>query len=200
MRKEAFAMRGVLIVHASRHGGTRGIAERIGEVLRAREIDAVVSPAADQPIAGAFDAVVVGSGVYMGSWLKEGIEFLERNAEVLSARPTWLFSSGPLPGSSKEQPAEEDRYGGALGPADGPGSGGRKKIEALAERIGIREHRIFVGAYDPNDPPKALSERLARMLPAVKNILPEGDFRQWDLIDAWAEEIAQEVAGKVAVG
>lgn len=193
-------MRRALIVHASRHGATAGIAERIGEKLRASDIEAVVAPAATQPDPTGFDAYVVGSGVYMGSWLKEGIEYLERNITMLRTRPTWLFSSGPIPNSSKELPADEDRYGGALGPAEGPGSGGRKKIEGLAERIGVRDHKILQGAYDPNDPPKALSERLARMMPAVKDILPEGDFRQWDVIDAWAKELAEEIGGKVAVG
>jgi menaquinone-dependent protoporphyrinogen oxidase len=192
-------MRRALIVHASRHGATAGIAERIGETLRAEGIDVVVAPAAQQPDPTNFDAYVVGGAVYMGSWLKEGIEFLERNVATLRARPTWIFSSGPIPNSSKERPVEEDRYGGALGPADGPGSGGRKKIEGLAELIGARDHRILQGAYDPNDPPKAVSERLARMLPAVKAILPEGDFREWDVIEAWAREIAEEIGGKVAV-
>ena len=193
-------MRRALIVHASRHGGTAGIAERIAEVLRSAEVDVTVAAAADRPNPSDFDAYLVGSGVYMGSWLKEGIEFLEENAGMLRTRPTWLFSSGPLPGSTKEQPTEDDPYGGALGPADGPGSGGRKKIEALAELIGVREHRIFQGAFDPKEPPKALSERLARMMPAVKDILPAGDFREWDVIDAWAHDVAREIAGKVAVG
>jgi menaquinone-dependent protoporphyrinogen oxidase len=192
-------MQRALIFHASRHGATAGIAERIGEVLRSADIDAVVAPASDEPIVTGFDAFVVGSGVYMGSWLKDGVEFLEHNVETLRTRPTWLFSSGPIPSSTKERPAEDDRYGGALGPADGPGSGGRKKIEGLAERIGVREHRILQGAYDPNDPPKALSERLARMMPAVKEILPPGDFRQWDVIDAWANELATEITGRVPV-
>lgn len=193
-------MRRALIVHASRHGATAGIAERIGEVLRAQDIEAVVAPAAEQPDPTGFDAYVIGGAVYMGSWQKEGIEFLERSVETLKTRPTWIYSCGPLPSSTKERPADEDRYGGALGPAEGPGSGGRKKIEELAELIGIREHRILQGAYDPKDPPKAISERLARMMPAVKDILPEGDFRQWDVIEAWAKEIAEEIAGKVAVG
>jgi menaquinone-dependent protoporphyrinogen oxidase len=182
-----------LIVHASRHGATQGIAERIGEVLRVEGVDTMVVPAAQEPDPAPYDAVVVGSAVYMGSWLGEGIEYLERNAATLKSRPTWIFSSGPLPGSTREQPAGDDRYGGALGPADGPGSGGRKRIEAAAEHIGVRDHRILMGAYDPTDPPKAMSERLARMLPSVKAILPEGDFREWDVIEAWARELATEV-------
>lgn len=191
-------MHRALIVYATRHGATQGIAERIGDVLRSRSIDAVVTSANHEPDPTAYDAVVVGSGVYMGSWLKDGVDYLERHTTALGGRPTWLFSSGPIPGSSKEQPAEEDRYGGALGPADGPGSGGRKRIEALADLIGVRDHKVFNGAFDPNDPPKAVSERLARMLPAVKKILPEGDFREWDVIEAWAEEVADEIAEEVA--
>lgn len=192
-------MRRALIVYASRHGATAGIAKRIGEVLRSAEVEAVVAPASKELDARDFDAYVVGSGVYMGSWLKEGIEYLERNVETLKTRPTWLFSSGPIPSSTKERPLDEDRYGGALGPAEGPGSGGRQRIERVAELIGVRDHRILQGAYDPNDPPKAISERLARMMPAVKDILPEGDFRQWDVIESWAKEIAEEIAEKVAV-
>jgi menaquinone-dependent protoporphyrinogen oxidase len=186
-----------LIVHASRHGATQGIAERIGDVLRVEGIDAMVVPAAQQPDPAPYDAVVVGSAVYMGSWLGEGIEYLERHASTLKSRPTWIFSSGPLPGSTKEQPADDDRYGGALGPADGPGSGGRKRIEAAAEQIGVRDHRVLQGAYDPADPPKAISERLARMLPSVKAILPEGDFREWGVIEAWARELATEIRAGV---
>jgi menaquinone-dependent protoporphyrinogen oxidase len=37
-------------------------------------------------------------------------------------------------------------------------------------------------------------------MPAAKAILPAGDFREWDAIEAWAHEIAAEVMGKVAVG
>ena len=192
-------MRRTLIVYASRHGATAGIAERIGEQLRAADIDAVVSRAAAQPDPTDFDACVVGSGVYMGSWLKDGIEYLERNVATLGTRPTWLFSSGPIPNAEERPEDDEDRYGGALGPAEGPGSGGRTRIEHVAALIGVRDHRIFQGAFDPKDPPKAVSERLARMLPAVKKILPEGDFREWDLIDAWAREIGEAIAEPVGV-
>ncbi|HET8786427.1 MAG TPA: flavodoxin domain-containing protein [Candidatus Limnocylindrales bacterium] len=187
-------MERALVVYASRHGSTQGIAERIGEVLRAHGVEAVVvEPASHAPDPSAFDGVVVGSGVYMGSWLGEGIEYLERNVETLAGRKVWLFSSGPLPGSTKEAAPDADRYGGALGPAEGPGSGGRHRIEALADAIHVRDHRVFQGAFDPNDGPKSIAERFVRLMPAAKDILPPGDFRQWDLIEAWAREIAAEI-------
>lgn len=188
-------MQRVLIVHASRHGGTAGIAERIGEVLRTTGIDAVVARAADMPDPGPFDACLVGAGVYMGSWVGEGTAYLDRYATVLATRPVWLFSSGPLPGSTKESTGPAvDPIENALGPAEGPGSGGRRKVEALADRIHPRDHRVFQGAYDPKDSPRTMSERFVRMMPAARNILPAGDFREWDKIEAWAREIAAALA------
>jgi menaquinone-dependent protoporphyrinogen oxidase len=179
----------VFVAFGSRHGGTRGIAERIGEVLQAEGIETVVAPAGQVGELGAADAFVVGSGVYMGSWLDEPLEFLKRNQETLASRPTWLFSSGPLVGSTKGTPGA-DPVTDALGPAEGPGSGGRKRVEALSAVIHPREHRVFLGAYDPKDPPKAFSERIVRMMPAAKDILPAGDFRNWEEIEGWAREIA----------
>jgi menaquinone-dependent protoporphyrinogen oxidase len=179
----------VLVVYGSRHGGTQGIAERIGMVLRAEGLDANVAAADGVRDVGSADAIVIGSGVYMGSWLKEPIAFLERNQAALAARPVWLFSSGPLRGSTAVKDGS-DPMEDALGPADGPGSGGRKKIAELSAVIHPHDHRVFYGAFDPKDPPRAMSERFVRMMPASKGLLPPGDFREWGLIEAWAREIA----------
>lgn len=190
----------VQVVYASRHGGTAGIAERIAEVLKSEGAEVTLADAANRPEASGFDAYVIGSGVQIGSWHKEGTEFLERNREKLATRPVWLFSSGPLPGSSKATEAT-DELAVALGPEEGPGSGGRKKITALSAAIQPRDHRVFAGAFDPHDPPKSMVERVLRLMPASKSILPEGDFREWDAIEAWAHEIATELgAAKIPVG
>ena len=93
----------VLVVYGSRHGGTRGIAERIGEVLQTEGLVAEVVSADQDPDLGGADGIVVGSGVYMGSWLKEPLAFLERNVTALATRPLWLFSSGPLLGSTAKK-------------------------------------------------------------------------------------------------
>jgi menaquinone-dependent protoporphyrinogen oxidase len=194
-------MKRVLVVHASRHGATAGIAERIGEVLRSSGVDATIASAAGDVDPGGFDACVIGSGVYMGSWLKEGTAFLERHAASLAPRPVWLFSSGPLRGSSASGKGDPgDPMAEALGPADGPGSGGRKRIAELSARIQPRDHRVFYGAFDPKDPPRAMPERLVRIMPASKNLLPAGDFRDWDAIEAWARTIAEELAEVAPVG
>ena len=172
-----------------------GIARQIGEVLRAQGLAAPVVPAdmvAAEDVRDA-DAFVVGSAVYMGHWLKEPTEFLENYPTLLRARAVWLFSSGPLPGSTRGKDPN-DPLAEALGPQAGPGSGGRKKVEELAASIGARDHRVFLGRYDPDDPPRSFPERVVRMLPMAKGVLPHGDFRNWPDIDAWACEIAAAMA------
>jgi menaquinone-dependent protoporphyrinogen oxidase len=188
----------VLVVYASRHNATRGIAERIGEVLRADGLEVDIAPADEKAGVGNADAVVVGSAIYMGTWLKEGIEFIQRNQVRLAEIPLWLFSSGPIPGSSRDKGPSVDPLTDALGPKDGPGSGGRKKIAEITAATNPKDHRVFLGAFDPTDPPKVTSERLVRMLPAVKNALPAGDFRDWDAIEAWAHEIAASLESSPA--
>ena len=188
----------VQVVFASRHGATTGIADRIAAVLRGSGIDVVTADAASRPDPGEFDAYVIGSGIYMGSWLKEAIEYLDRNLPLLSTRPVWLFSSGPLPGSTKNVEGK-DELELALGPEYGPGSGGRQRITTLAAEIKVRDHRIFLGAYDPDDPPASLPERFLRLMPGGKGILPRGDFRDWDAIEAWARGIATELEALVPV-
>ena len=186
----------VLVVYGSRHGGTEGIARRIGEVLRAQGLAAPVCPAdmvAPEDVRDA-DAFVVGSGVYMGHWLKEPTEFLEELPDVRSDQERSGSSAAVRCPARRAARTPNDPLTDALGPKAGPGSGGRKKIEELAASIGARDHRVFLGRYDPDDPPRSFPERFVRMLPMAKGVLPHGDFRNWPDIDAWALEIAEVMA------
>jgi menaquinone-dependent protoporphyrinogen oxidase len=86
----------VLVVYASKHGATRGIAGRIAASLRTAGCQADVRPVKDAGDLAAYDAFVIGSAAYELHWRKEATEFVRRNTKVLAARPVWLFSSGPL--------------------------------------------------------------------------------------------------------
>ena len=159
-----------LVAVASRHGSTRGIAAAIAEELRAAGLEADLSDAGDVTSVAEYDALVVGSAVYMGGWMPEAKRFVEHFEPQLAAMPVWLFSSGPL-GDEEPQP-------------DGDPSG----LHELIERTHARGHRNFTGKLDRNE--LGLGERLiAKMVHA-----PEGDFRDWDAIRAWARKIAAEVA------
>jgi len=176
----------VCIAYASRHGATRGIAERLGATLRAEGLDAAVAPVGDARIADTCDAFVIGSAAYIGSWLKDATDFARRNEAILRERPLWLFTSGPL--------------GTDLVDAEGRNVlEDPKGVAELAVALGARGTKVFFGAFDPNERPRSMSERLVRMMPASRTLLPPGDFRDWMAIDEWAREIALSLREPVEV-
>src|SRR5947209_5120607 len=159
----------VLVAYASKHGSTQGIAERIAEKLRqlgkqaeVRPVDAVENP-------GSYEALVIGSAVYYGSWLKEATEWVHRNQAVLAGHPVWLFSSGPLGTEVKDTEPQP------------------KEMAEFQQAIRPRDERIFFGALDHNR--LSFAERM--VVKAVR--APQGDFRDWQAIDAWAESIARDL-------
>jgi len=160
----------VLIAVASKHGSTREIADAIAEELRTENLLVDVNDAADVTNVFSYDAVILGSAVYAGSWLPEATSLAERNWSALTKVPVWFFSSGPL-GAEKPKPEVEPE----------------KLVPRLAQ-LKVRDHKIFVGKLDPAD--LGLAERL--IAKAVR--APSGDFRDWDDIRGWARAIASEIA------
>lgn len=171
----------ILVAYASKYGATQGIAERLAEKLSAagQEAEARLVKAVGDP--AGYDAYVIGSAAYMGSWLKEATEFVRQNRSILADRPVWLFSSGPL----GTEPL--DAQGRDLRETAVP-----KEIAELRETVNPRDHRVFFGALDRGK--FGLAHRLVAMMPASRTLLPEGDFRDWKDIEAWAESIAHELA------
>lgn len=88
-------MKTVLVVYASRMRSTQEIAAAIGDQLVSRGFEVEVMAAVDAANARGFDAVLLGSAVYMGQWDKHAVDYLRREATDLARRPTWLFQSGP---------------------------------------------------------------------------------------------------------
>ena len=162
-----------IVVYASKYGSTRGIAEFIAEKLRQHGAQADVRPVDAVHNPGDYDVLVVGSAVYMGRWLKEAAEFVRRNRAVLTNRPVWLFSSGPLGSDvSANDPKLEP-----------------KEIAEFREAINPKDHRIFSGALDPSK--LGFAHQMMRKLPAARALFPEGDFRNWKDIEVWASSITR---------
>ena len=86
----------VLVSAASQHGATAEIALAIGQVLAERGLTVAVIPPGDVGSLDGYDAVIIGSAVYMGHWLDPAKELVNRFHEALTDRPVWLFSSGPV--------------------------------------------------------------------------------------------------------
>lgn len=156
----------ILVAYASRHGSTQEIAQALAQELRARGHSVAVRAVNEVGSIKGYVAAVIGSAVYMGSWLPEARSFVDENRETLAHIPVWLFSSGPL-GTDDPRPAGDPAHLGEL-------------IRATQ----ARGHRLFVGKLDRNS--LGLGERL--LAKAVR--APDGDFRDWDDVRTWAREIA----------
>ena len=72
------------------------ITEQIAAALRDQGVQTDVRLVGEVDLVDDYAAVVLGSAVYAGHWLKPAHAFARRMASPLAARPTWLFSSGPI--------------------------------------------------------------------------------------------------------
>ena len=175
----------VLVAYASKYGATEGIAQRIVETLRQRGLEADVRSCKDVDKASGYDAYVVGSATYEFNWRRSARKFVERNAEVLAAKPTWLFASGPV-GTETVDKEGNDVLKGAE----------PKQFTEYEDLVHPRGKQVFRGAYHHDKIRGA--DRIITWMPAIRDIMPEGDFREWDAIDAWAGSIADELVGSTA--
>lgn len=163
----------VLVSTASKHGSTADIGRAIADVLTGEGIEARILAPEQVTSLDEFDAVVLGSAVYAGRWMKSMKDMTERLGEELAARPVWLFSSGPIGDPPKP---EED-------PVD---------VAAISERTGARGHFLFAGKLDK----KTLNFGERAIVGALK--APEGDFRDWDEIRDRALSIVEELSAGVS--
>ena len=64
----------VLVSAASKYGATGEIAKAVGEALAGKGLEVTVLPPQEAGAIEEFDAVVLGSAVYMGQWMKPARE------------------------------------------------------------------------------------------------------------------------------
>lgn len=155
----------ILVLYASKHHATEGIADTIGEELRTEEHRVDVLPIRGATNLTGYDAIIIGSAVYMGKWLPEATSFVKDQQAILASKPLWLFSSGPT------------------GDSTSPSTYELAEVKKFAQDVRARDHRIFPGRLDRSE--LSLAQRL------MVNVIhaPTGDFRDWDDIRAWAREI-----------
>ena len=176
----------VLVAYATRHGATRGIAERIADTLGRRGLEVSLRTTADTGDVAGYDAFVIGSAAYMGTWLNDAAAFVRHHERELASRPVWLFSSGPI-GTDRI-----DKQGRDVVEASVPA-----EFRTFESLIHPRNKRVFFGAWDPEAEPRGIADRFVRgfasIFPSIKAEMPFGDFRDWPAIEAWAEDIADQL-------
>ena len=163
----------VLVAYASKYGATQEIAEEIGQVFSHAGLSTDVLPIKLVSDLSRYQALIIGSAVYIGKWRKEAVRFLKANEKKLSGRSVWLFSSGP----TGEGDPVEILKGWRL----------PRAIQPLVDRIKPRGICVFHG--DVN-----VSKLNSIEKSIIKNVeAPVGDFRDWDTIRSWANTVAVEL-------
>ena len=160
----------ILVTYASKYGSTAEIAASIGNTLSEAGIDVKVMSVDAVNSLKDYNAVVVGSAVYAGSWLGYAVEFIARNEKELATKPMWIFSSGPTGTGDAEELLGGWRLPEALQP--------------VIERIKPRDVTVFHGKIDVEK--LHWGERL--LVRAMRGAT--GDFRDWNVIRQWATEIS----------
>jgi menaquinone-dependent protoporphyrinogen oxidase len=168
----------VLVAYATKYGATAEIAEKIGQVLDQAGLSTDVKPVKLVRDLSPYQAVVLGSAVYIAQWRKEAVKFMQANEKRLAEMPVWLFSSGP---AGKGDPVEL-LQGWRL----------PKAVQPIVDRIEPRGITVFHG-YVNVDKMNFLERTM------IKNVgSPTGDFRDWEAITSWANAIASELKSAAA--
>lgn len=162
----------ILVVYASRGGSTMEAAGKIADELSSQENTTaeVISVKKAKDIAS-YDAIVLGSAIWMGRPLPEMVSFIKSYKPILSTKKVAVFG---LCMTLKDQTPESLK---AVGTYFEP-------IKALISPIDMQ---LFAGKVDPSR--LGLFARLAiKMVKA-----PVGDFRNWDTIRSWVEELKKKL-------
>ncbi len=157
----------ILVAYATRAGSTAEIAQAIGQTLAAQGAAVDILPLSQVTNLPGYDAVVLGSAIRFGQWLPEAVKFIQQNQAVLSQKSVAFFAVHLMNQGDNE--ASRTARLAYLDPV-------RKLITPRAEAF-------FPGVGDMSKV-SFIERMIGRM---VKS--PEGDFRDWPAIRAWAESL-----------
>jgi menaquinone-dependent protoporphyrinogen oxidase len=161
----------ILVVYASKCGSTAEVAQKVGEVLRQSGVGVEVRPAHEVHNLKGYDAVVLGTAIRMFKPLGEMRSFVFWNKGKLARKPTAVFSVGLAMSEDKpENRADAIKYITPL-------------VEKLANNKSLA---MFGGKLD-----------YQTLSPFFRNVfskdtsgkMAEGDYRNWEAIQAWADTL-----------
>ena len=162
----------VLVSVASRHGATQEMGGVVAEQLRAagHEVDEVAPD--DVEHVERYEAVVLGSSVYVGRLALGLRDLVDRQGGQLRERPVWLFWSGPVGDPPVPETVPDD-------------------VAVIARTVHARGVQVFPGRLDRDE--LNISERALVALTRAD----AGDFRDLDQVREWSQEIVRELQAVV---
>ncbi|GAB7015334.1 flavodoxin domain-containing protein [Methanogenium cariaci] len=161
----------VLIAYATKYGTTKNIAEEIQDVLTENGIESDLINVMERESIDSYDAVILGSPVYMGKMLAEAREFCGHYRPDLAGKWLAIF----VDGVSCCPPGNRDT------------SSLIAAIDEMYEYVRPVMKIGFAGAFNP----AGLSDTDAQIANMVHP--PAGDFRDHEAIRGWAREVASAI-------
>ncbi|HSE71141.1 MAG TPA: flavodoxin domain-containing protein [Nocardioidaceae bacterium] len=162
----------VLVGYASVFGSTREIADRLGRRLRGHGHQVVVRRLEEVTDLGGYDAVVAGSAVHQMAWMEPAATFVDEHRDELAELPVWLFSVG-MPAALRW-------------PLRGVATLLEKlTLDRTLRDVHARDHRLFSGVYE-----RSMDDTLVGRLVFAVVAGRYGDYRDWEQVDAWADQIS----------
>lgn len=161
----------ILVAYASRNGSTEEIAREIGTVLAKAGFSVDVHAMQSVTSLEGYSGVILGAPLYMGDLVKEMALFVARHRTALARLPVASFAVGLTLVSEQVGKVDHamDRLAAALAPIKPAGT------------------ILFAGKLDP-----AKLGFLQRKMMEIGRV-PSGDFRDWNLIDAWARGLPEKM-------
>lgn len=169
----------ILVAYASAHGSTAQVALQLGKQLGEKGLNAVVANVKDVRSIHEFDGLVLGSAIHNGALLKEMTAFFRAFADEMAAKPTYLW----LNCIRVLEPCGEahvlDNY----------------LDYELLNPLRILDIAVFAGKLDLTT--VDWDERWALAARYDGSTWPsnfDGDYRDWNKIHAWGEQVAAELS------
>jgi len=165
----------ILVAYATTHGATKEAAERIGAVLRQPGFEVEILEAGRVRSLDGYDAVVLGTALYMFKMHKNARRFLTRfRRRFMEGLPLAVFAGGPMEADKVEEQMVDVRD--ML----------EKELAAFPD-IRPKAQLVIGGRFDP-----AALKFPYNLIPAM-NQVPAVDLRDWDEISAWAESLSGQL-------
>jgi menaquinone-dependent protoporphyrinogen oxidase len=164
----------ILVAYASQAGSTGEVAAFMGKALGTNGITVDVCPIENVTNSQGYQAVVVGSAIRAGKWMPVATNFVETHQAVLSRIPTAYFTCC----MTLHQDTPENRR------------------KALSFMDPVREilEPVDIGAFAGKMDYRKISF-LDRFMVTKVFSTPEGDFRNWDAIQTWVNNLQPKLLG-----
>jgi menaquinone-dependent protoporphyrinogen oxidase len=164
----------ILVTYASKAGSTGEVAAAIGKTLATNGTTVDMLPLDEVANIQDYQTVVVGSAIRAGKWISSAANFVEANQPYLRQIPTAFFTCC----MTLYEESEENR----------------QKALAYMDPITNMVEPIAIGAFAG----KMDYSKISFLDSTIIKIMgqSEGDFRDWDKIQAWSAALQPKLNGE----